>query len=146
MRPLAVSPRPPARVRPTTSAQIPSHFQPSALRRLAANVPETFAERSEELAYLSNVLIAGCAVDGRRLRPLEAVEHALAAVSLGLWLASGAQRGDAADRVRELERQHGDVLFRLAFREAADPKLRISHKSPAKSLASVRALLKTMKV
>jgi hypothetical protein len=35
---------------------------------------------SEELAYLSNVLVAGCSVDGRGLRPLEAVEHVLASV------------------------------------------------------------------
>src|SRR6185369_1639067 len=50
-----------------------------ALRRLASEHPEKFAERSEELAYLTNVLVAGCSLDGRRLRPLEAVEHAIAA-------------------------------------------------------------------
>ena len=117
-----------------------------ALRTLASDNPEKFAERSEELAYLSNVLVAGCSVDGRRLRPLEAVEHAIAAVSLGLWLAVGAQADCAADRARELERQPCDVLFRLALSQASAPKLRITHKNAAKSLAAVRLLLKTMKV
>ena len=117
-----------------------------ALRNLAVSHPEKFAERSEELAYLTNVLMAGCSVDGRRLRPLEAVEHVLETVSLGLWLAADAPRETARDCARELEHQPCDVLFRLAFRLASQPGRRISHKNAAKSLATVRALLKTMKV
>jgi Family of unknown function (DUF6178) len=126
----------------------PHHEEPlviEALRLLASESPEKFAERREELAYLSNVLVAGCSVESRRLRPLEAVEHVLAAVSLGLWLAAGPKHDSPEDRARELSRQPCDVLFRLALGQAPEPKLRVSHKTAAKSLAQVRALLKTMK-
>mgnify|MGYP001550252081 CR=1 FL=1 len=117
-----------------------------ALRELAEASPAVFAERSEELAYLSNVLAAGCSVDGRRLRPLEAVEHVLATVGLGLWLVGGDQAGSEAVAANELQRQPADVLFRLAFQAGANAKLRLKPKSAAKALGQVRTLLKTMKV
>jgi hypothetical protein len=116
------------------------------LRVLAETAPATFAERSEELAYLSNVLVAGCSVDGRRLRPLEAVEHVIAAVSLGLWLVSGAPSGSVTSAAAVLERQPADVLLRRAFHAASDSKLRLKPKSAAKALRDVRTLLRTMKV
>jgi len=118
----------------------------SALGQLAETAPALFAERSEELAYLSNVLVAGCTVDGRRLRPLEAVQNAIAAVSLGLWLVCGAPAALPADAAQQLERHPCDVLLRLAFARAKEPKLRVRPKSAAQDLARVRALLKTMKV
>jgi hypothetical protein len=117
-----------------------------ALRKLAKDNPEAFTERSEELAYLSNVLVAGCSVDGRRLRPLEAVEQVIAAVSLGLWLAGGQQAASAEGAARELERHACDLLLRLAFSKASDPSLRLRPKNAAKLLVQVRALLKAMKV
>ena len=117
-----------------------------ALRELAETSPALFAERSEELAYLSNVLVAGCSVDGRRLRPLEAVEHVIAAVSLGLWLVVGEQAGSETVAAEELARQPADVLFRRALHGAANSKLRLKPKSAAIALGHVRALLKTMKV
>ena len=115
-----------------------------ALRVLAETSPPVFAARSEELAYLSNVLVAGCSVEGRRLRPLEAVEHVLAVVSLGLWLVGGAQAETAA--AAELARQPADVLFRHALHAASNSKLRLKPKSAATTLSQVRTLLKTMKV
>lgn len=118
----------------------------SALGQLADEAPELFAERSEELAYLSNVLVAGCAVDGRRLRPLEAVELAIAAVSAGLWLACGAPAAAPADAARQLQSHPCDVLLRLAFARAREPGLRAKPKSAAQDLARVRMLLKTLKV
>lgn len=117
-----------------------------ALRVLAETARTAFAERSEELAYLSNVLVAGCSVDGRRLRPLEAVEHVIAAVSLGLWLVSGAQAESVTSAAHELERRPADLLLRRAFHDAANSKLRLKPKSAAKALADVRALLRAMKV
>jgi hypothetical protein len=118
----------------------------SALSRLADVAPAVFAERSEELAYLSNVLVAGGSVDGRGLRPLEAVEHAMAAVSLGLWLVCGTPSGTPEDAAEQLARHPCDALLRLAFARALDPKLRAKPKNAAKDLARVRTLLKGMKV
>jgi hypothetical protein len=116
------------------------------LRHLAAFSPAAFAERSEELAYLSNVLLAGCTVAGRRLRQLEAVGHAIAAVDLGLWLACGPKAASPEQAAAELERHTCDGLLRLAFAKAPDPGLRLQPKSAAKALTDVRALLKAMKV
>jgi hypothetical protein len=117
-----------------------------ALRKLAVDDPVAFAERSEELAYLSNVLVAGCSFDGRKLRPMEALEHVITAVSLGLWLAVGQQAASAEDAARELGRNACDLLLRLAFSRASDPSLRLGPKNAAKLLTQVRALLKAMKV
>lgn len=117
-----------------------------ALAQLADAAPALFSERSEELAYLSNVLVAGCAVGGRRLRPLEAVQYAIAAASLGLWLACGAPADEPPDVAEQLERHPCDVLLRLAFARARDPKLRVKPKNAAQDLERVRTLLKMMKV
>jgi len=118
----------------------------SALSRLAELAPAAASERSEELAYLSNVLVAGCSVEGRRLRPLEAVEHAIAAVSLGLWLLGGAAAENIEAAAEQLAQHPCDALFRLAFARALDPTLRLKPKNAAKDLTTVRTLLKTMKV
>ncbi|MES1188577.1 MAG: DUF6178 family protein [Myxococcales bacterium] len=118
----------------------------SALSRLAEIAPAAANERSEELAYLSNVLVAGCSVEGRRLRPLEAVEHAIAAVSLGLWLLGGGAAENPAAAAEQLAQHPCDALFRLAFTRALEPTLRAKPKNAAKDLARVRTLLKTMKV
>ena len=116
-----------------------------ALQCLATDRPAAFAERSEELAYLSNVLVAGGSIDGRRLRPLEAVEYAIAAVSFGLWLVAGELSPSPEAAARKLAQLPCDALMRLAFAKATEPALRVKAKSPAKDLARVRALLKTMK-
>lgn len=46
--------------------------------------PAVFSERMDELAFLANVLAAGCSFQSRRFRPVEAADAALAACSLGL--------------------------------------------------------------
>lgn len=117
----------------------------AALRSLSTEAPAAFTERSEELAYLSNVLVAGGSLDGRRLRPLEAVEQAIAAVSFGLWLVVGELSPSAETAARKLAELPCDALLRLAFAKATEPGLRVKPKSPAKDLARVRALLKTLK-
>jgi hypothetical protein len=118
----------------------------AALRLLAADAPAQFAERQEELAYLSNALMAGCSVDGRRLRPLDAVEHAIRSVSFGLSLASGSERPTPEAAARALAQHPCDGLFRLAFSQALatrlEPRLQIDHKA----LAELQQLLKAMKV
>jgi len=71
----------------------------------------------EELAYLTNVLVAGYATNGRRLRPIEALELAVATCDRGLDAAL-ADSGTAArlDAARELvARTPLDVLFRRAW-------------------------------
>lgn len=83
-----------------------------ALERLPS--PVRFV-RSEELAFTANVVAEGVAVQGRRLRPFEAVRAALGAVNLGLELVL-AERGlsgeEAAARV--LAEIGCDLLFRRA--------------------------------
>jgi hypothetical protein len=117
-----------------------------ALQRLAEQAPALFAERAEELAYLSNVLLAGCSVSGRKLRPIEAVEHTLAVVSLGLWL-SRAGKAEALEEASEaLRRTPCDGLFRLACRQAPGRRPETSRHVDPGALAAVQALLRNMKV
>ncbi|MCK9459847.1 MAG: DUF6178 family protein [Proteobacteria bacterium] len=92
-----------------------------ALRRLAETEPAAFAERSEELAYLANVLAAGIASRRGRLRPVEALEAAIAAVDLGLGISLGRASAEAkgGDPVKHaaaaLLGLRADTLFRLAW-------------------------------
>jgi hypothetical protein len=67
----------------------------------------THEQRMRELAYLANVLLAGGVVDGRRFRPGEAVEAALAVCELGL---------DG----RDLETTTCDQLFRIGWKRIHD--------------------------
>jgi len=121
---------------PQLAAGAPTRPEPlliAALRQLAEVAPAQLAERSEELAYLTNVLLAGASVDGRRLRPLEAVEHAIDGVSLGLALACPAGAPDAASAAAALLRTHPcDGLFRWALQEASKkPRPRRGQLDPA---------------
>lgn len=92
----------------------------SAMRRLAEEDPAKFGERAEELAYLTNVLVAGRAFRGRRLRPVEAASAVIAVCSHGLSLAAGSPgsaKGRAAPEPWAVLRDHpADGLFRLAWR------------------------------
>ena len=56
----------------------------AALAGLAATDPDRHGRVMAELRYLANVLVAGCPLAGRRFRPLEAAEAAIAACNLGL--------------------------------------------------------------
>jgi hypothetical protein len=70
-----------------------------AMHLLNDEAPGRYADRMEELAYLANVLLAGASVDGRRLRPAEAAEAALATVALGAEI-EVRQRGAGRSRPR----------------------------------------------
>jgi NAD(P)-dependent dehydrogenase (short-subunit alcohol dehydrogenase family) len=72
------------------------------MRVLAEKDAAVFAARSEEIAYLANVLVAGASIDGRRYRPAEAVREAVEVVQSG-----------ARTRVRQFGRIDG------AFNNAA---------------------------
>lgn len=67
----------------------------SALQALREHHPVAFAARMEELAFLANALAAGALVAGRRLRPYEASEAALATVALGAELEAAPSAGRA---------------------------------------------------
>jgi hypothetical protein len=56
----------------------------AAMLELRARDPLLHAQRSEELGFLANVLVAGSRHDGRVFRPVEAIECALAVCSVGL--------------------------------------------------------------
>lgn len=87
----------------------------TAMQRLADEDPPTFAARSEELAYLANVLVAGLPHEGRRMRPVEAVRAALAACERGLTLA---MQADGLAAHAALQDYPADGLFRWGW--AAD--------------------------
>ncbi|MFO0675268.1 MAG: DUF6178 family protein [Polyangiaceae bacterium] len=92
-----------------------------ALRSLASDDVVTFRERSDELAYLANVLRVGIVVGGEPMEPFDAVAAALAVTNLGLEMSvasrqapvEGPEAEDAA--VRVLASTPADVLFRRAF-------------------------------
>ena len=85
-----------------------------AMRALAETDPVAFASRSEEIAYLANVLVAGASIDGRRYRPAEAVQRAIDVCSRGLELAS-----KNADPIAILRKHPAEGLFRLAWSSGA---------------------------
>jgi hypothetical protein len=128
---------PPRRLLPAPGAAEP--LLVAAMRPLAAE--PAFAERGEELAYLANVLAAGCSFRGRRFRPAEAVRAAIATCSLGLELVSGARIRDATAALRT---HTADTLFRVAWRH-----LEVEVVGPARALgasgmgddAALRALM-----
>jgi hypothetical protein len=118
-----------------------------ALRRLDHEDPLGFAKRADELSYLANVLVAGASIDGRRLRPVEAVELAIDTVSAGLALACARARGpvDGAAAARALRQYPCDGLFRLAFERAGAPVARGPRRKPD-NLEGVRRLLKALQL
>jgi hypothetical protein len=97
-----------------TSAGRESHalFE-RALTELQALEPVVASQRLEELAYLANVWIAGGSHAGRRPRPVEALEFAVAMCGAGLAKALSEQSGESAAGV--LARIPADLLFRRGY-------------------------------
>lgn len=94
-----------------------------AMRLLNESDANRFGERMNELAYLANVLLAGAHVQGRRFRPSEAAETAVATVALGAEFEAGERRLDgerdkkpvtATELSRVLQVCSSDRLFRKA--------------------------------
>jgi hypothetical protein len=111
------------------------HAEPAivvALRRLAEKGDDgAFASRSEELAYVANVLASGCSFQGRKLRPVEAVRAAIATSSLGLEIAAE----DAADPADVLATHTADGLFRLAWHRLHEDVVRRAGEAGARWVA-----------
>jgi hypothetical protein len=91
----------------------------AALAALHESDPKLHAQRMEEIAYLCNVLVAGCEVDGRSFRPFEAIVAVAATCNLGLELLTEQARGKgeiAKRAVSVLARDGADKTFRIGWR------------------------------
>ena len=111
-----------------------------ALRLLGDSHPALFADRSEELAYLANVLVAGASFRGRRFRPIEALRAVLATCSFGLHLST--RRALPTDEtVQEaaacLEKITADGLFRLAHNRLHREVVGVAKAAEARYLAGL---------
>jgi hypothetical protein len=84
----------------------------TALRELAAEAREVHALRLRELAYLANVLSAGCGVAGRSMRPVEAARAAVSTCNLGLQYVL---QGRAKPPALALKQTSADKLFRIGW-------------------------------
>jgi hypothetical protein len=96
----------------------------SELRESDAGV---FSERVEELGYLVNVLMAGGDHEGRRPRPLEALETVLKTCEAGLRSHFKSKTIRREQALSALQRTPADVLFRQGFVTAPSPE-----RSPSK--------------
>jgi hypothetical protein len=90
-----------------------------AMSDLRRRDPERFSSRVRELGYLMNVWIAGGEHEGRRPRPVEALELVLRTCEAGMkaQLAPGRTKREQALAV--LAQTPADALFRRGFREPA---------------------------
>jgi hypothetical protein len=85
------------------------------MRELRAQTADLHAQRMSELAYLTNVLAAGCALDGRSMRPLEAARAAVATCNLAIdRLLQDEPAHATASTV--LRHESVDKLFRMGWR------------------------------
>lgn len=111
-----------------------------ALRELSRSDALVFGERMEELAYLTNVLLAAHERDGARLRPKEAADAALATTCYGAVLELRAHKAKAKrtstptppELAAVLRGRSVDLLFRAAsgaLATSAAPKLRSARES-----------------
>ena len=96
------------------AAEKPAPLLQAALGELRLQEAELFSQRMEEIGYLANVLIAGSS--GRRPRPVEAFERAIAVCNTGLERALGADRA-LARAVELLRATPADQLFRRGYRD-----------------------------
>jgi len=90
-----------------------------ALAALHESDPKLHAARMEEIAYLCNVLGAGCEVDRRSFRPFEAVVAVAATCNLGLEVLTEPARGKgeiARRALSVLTRDGADKIFRVGWR------------------------------
>lgn len=94
-----------------------------AMRELKDHDPTRYSQHLAELSYIANALISGCSHDSRSFRPVEAIEAAVCASSLGLErilglelpLEAGLSSTDIALASAELKK-HGVVrLFRAGY-------------------------------
>ena len=78
--------------------------------------PERFSARLRELRYLVNVWIAGGAHEGRRPRPVEALETVRKTCEAGMRTQLRAGPAKPEEALAVLLRAPADALFRGGFR------------------------------
>ena len=88
-----------------------------AMSELRQADPALFSERTRELGYLTNVLIAGGAHEGRRPRPVEALETVLRTCEAGMRAQLAAGGANPEQALALLARTPADTLFRRGFRD-----------------------------
>jgi hypothetical protein len=99
------------------AAATPADLLTRAMLELREQDPTRHGERMQELAFLANVLGAGCAFAGRSMRPVETVNACVATCSLGLEMLGGNTPEDLASLLR---REGADKLFRIGWRVLHD--------------------------
>jgi len=109
----------PARGDDVTALARPRHLVAplfeQAMSDLREREPRVFAARVRELGYLVNVWMAGGTHEGRRPRPVEALELVLRTCEAGLRARLAAGRVDREQVVAALARTPADLLFRRGF-------------------------------
>ena len=88
-----------------------------AMSELRSRDPERFFERVREVGYLVNVWMAGGAHQGRRPRPVEALEMVFATCEAGMKAQAGAATLTAEQALATLIQWPADALFRRGFRD-----------------------------
>ena len=88
-----------------------------AMSDLRQRDPALFSERTRELGYLMNVLIAGGVHAGRRPRPVEALEMVLKTCETGMRTRLAAERVTPEQALAVLMQTPADTLFRRGFRD-----------------------------
>lgn len=104
-----------------------------ALQQLLDRDSKKHEKTVEELAFLSNTLVAGCSFAGRSLRPLEAAEAVMAVCNLGLE-----QLGSDA-----LLEQSAITLFKVGWHLLHEKVVLASSRALANALASKLKSLKS---
>jgi hypothetical protein len=90
-----------------------------AMSDLRQREPALFDGRAREVGYLVNVWIAGGAHDGRRPRPVEALEMVLRTCEVGMRAHLGAGPAAAEEARAVLAGTPADLLFRRGFAASA---------------------------
>jgi len=89
-----------------------------AMSELRDSDPTLFSARVREVSYLVNVWIAGGAHEGRRPRPVEALETVLKTCEAGMRARLGPGRATAEQALGVLVGTPADALFRRGYRDA----------------------------
>jgi hypothetical protein len=105
----------------SASVEAPRLFE-QAMRDLRQRDPERFEARVQELGYLVNVWLAGGEHEGRRPRPVEALELVLRTCEAGIRTQLGVDPAQPEQALAVLAETPADTLFRRGFREPRVPR------------------------
>jgi hypothetical protein len=86
-----------------------------AMNDLRERDPECFSDRVREVGYLVNAWIAGGSHEGRRPRPVEALEIVLRTCEAGIRAQLGAPQPTPQQALAALVQTPADLLFRRGF-------------------------------